>query len=329
MKRIRWIVPLVLWLLAAALLIALPDTQPTAAISFTSTASPTPVVLIFASNGRASEMYSDQYGIFQLYYSTDLDAPLTDREGHATTPAWSPDGTRIAYTYSDLDWSHTYIEVMDLDGSNRERLTDSGTDSNPVWSPDDSQLAFLSQRDNAYEEGWVYIMNSDGSEARLIRDDVRASSRAWSPDGTKMLITSVDRVYLMNADGSNLHPLLETSKANWDAVWSPDGSTIAYIIDNGIYLTDNEGRTSRYLELTGSWVYFLRDGFSAGGLAWSWDGSRIAFSVSAGYLETAISTPVPPERVGWQIMTADVVTGEVDLITAGFENIDPDWHPAP
>jgi TolB protein len=269
-------------------------------------------------------MYSDQYGIFQLYYSTDLDAPLTNREGHATDPAWSPDGTRIAYTYSELSGSLAYIEVMNANGSHRERLTDSGTSSNPVWSPDGTQIAFISN-----DKGWVYVMNSDGSNERMLRDDVDATSLAWSPDGTQFAVTSNYHIYLMNADGSNLHPLLDPSEPGWDAAWSPDGSTIAYVMLDGIYLTEDEGQTSRRLELTGDMTYFLHDGDSVDMLAWSPDGSQIAFTIYATALEIAISTPIPPERVGGQIMSVDVTTGETHLITRGFENIDPDWQPAP
>jgi Tol biopolymer transport system component len=338
MRRSHWIIPLVLGLLAAGLLFMLLHVQHSAAVSLTPTASPQvsatpmpPAVLIFAADGRPSEMYSDLYGIYQLYLSTDLNAPLTGRDGHAFEPAWSPDGTRIAYTYRELDLPQTYIEVMDVDGSNRQRLTHGGTDTSPVWSPDGSQVAFISHRDG--DTGLVYVMNADGSDVRLLRDGVDASSLAWSPDGRQLAVTSrhLDgtHVYLMDADGSNLHRLLKTSESAWDAIWSPDGSTIAYVRTDGIYLTGDEGCTSRRLELTGFYTYFLEDGFSARMLTWSPDGTQLAFSVHSWKLRIGVSTPVPYERVWSQIMTANVTTGETDLITYGFDNIDPDWQFVP
>jgi Tol biopolymer transport system component len=322
-----------LGLLAAGLLFMLPRAQHSAAVSLVNlqvsvTPSP-PTVVIFAANNRPADMYSDRAAIYQLYLSTDLDAPLTGRDGHATDPAWSPDGSRIVYTYRELGSDQTYIEVMNADSSNRQRLTNSGTDTEPVWSPDGNQLAFISHRDG--EVGLVYVMDVDGPNVRVLRDGVDASSLAWSPDGTQLAITSQHldgvHIYLMNADGSNLHRLLKALEGDFDAAWSPDGSTIAYVRMDGIYLTDDEGRTSRQLELTGLFAYFLRDGFDAQMLAWSPDGTQLAFSVYSWHLQAGVSTPVPFGAVGYQIMTADVTTGETDLITYGFTNVDPDWRP--
>jgi Tol biopolymer transport system component len=83
-------------------------------------------------------------------------------------PAFSPDGSRIAFT-GERDGNRE-IYVMDADGANQRRLTfTAGTvrdpmvesvDENPSWSPDGERIGFDSTRDGNLE---VYVMNADGS----------------------------------------------------------------------------------------------------------------------------------------------------------------------
>jgi hypothetical protein len=74
-------------------------------------------------------------------------------------PAWSSDGTRIAFT-SSRDGNRE-IYIMDADGVNPVRLTASGSaDAGPAWSPDGTKIAFWSERTGT---GDIYTMDSDGS----------------------------------------------------------------------------------------------------------------------------------------------------------------------
>ena len=106
-------------------------------------------------------------------------------------PAWSPDGTKIAFTsYRGGHWG---IYVMDADGNNVVRLTDDGeAEGFPVWSPDGKRIAFTFtyDRDGKTE---IYVMNSDGSDVvRLTYNSVDEGSPSWSPDGTKLAISGQD-----------------------------------------------------------------------------------------------------------------------------------------
>jgi Tol biopolymer transport system component len=287
------------------------------------TAPPYPVI-VYSSNGQWSEMYTDQYGVYQLYLSTDRDMPLTDREGDYMQPAWSPDSERIAYAYNRMA-----IEVMNADGSDRQRLTEGHGEHSPAWSPDGSTIAYASSSDGA-----IYRMNPDGSEVSLLRDGLDVRSLTFSPDGTRLMLTSphegLDHLYVMDVDGQNMQPLLADSHSAWDGVWSPDGDTIAYATEDGIYLTDDEGKTSHKLEFTGYMTFALEDGYYyVGDLTWSPDGTQIAFVVSSRRLQLAVSTPVPLDRVGPQIAIVDVATGDLHLTTYGFFNANPDWQPVP
>jgi hypothetical protein len=149
--------------------------------------------------------------------------PLTNSAGSNAAPAWSPDGTKIAFT-STRDDGNLEIYVMDADGGNQTRLTnDIEWDYDPIWAPDGSRIAF-SHGGNLPD---IYVMNADGTgPVNLTPSPASADySAAWSPDGTKIAFIS-DRVgnaeiYVMNADGSNPTNISNTLAAEGHPDWQP------------------------------------------------------------------------------------------------------------
>ena len=84
--------------------------------------------------------------------------------GAYASPAWSPDGRKLAFvSYRD---GNSEVYVMNANGSGQRSLTrNPAFDADPAWSPDGRKIAFVSNRDGNYG---VYVMNADGSGQRRL-----------------------------------------------------------------------------------------------------------------------------------------------------------------
>lgn len=122
---------------------------------------------------------------------------LTNQTG--SSPAWSPDGTRIAfqtmYRVSDSR-GQGEIHVMNADGGGVTNLTISlASDVSPAWSPDGTRIAFSSHWNRITD---IYVMNSDGSVVTSLAHDVTGGF-AWSPDGRQIAFAmAASGIYVMD-----------------------------------------------------------------------------------------------------------------------------------
>jgi Tol biopolymer transport system component len=157
---------------------------------------------------------------------------LTSHPGNDFDPAWSPDGTRIAFR-SERDGNNE-IYVMNADGSGARNVSNySGDDWGPAWSPDGDSIAFNSNRDGP--DLHLYVVRPDGSGVERIGGDIWVEYPAWSPDGRKiafMAQTWADgdnyEIYVMNADGSAVRRLTHAPGSDGHPAWSPDSRKIAF-----------------------------------------------------------------------------------------------------
>jgi len=200
-------------------------------------------------------------------------------------PAYSPDGSRIAYmSNADGDFD-IYVAVPD--SGVRRKLTDApGQDGQPVWSPDGSRIAFRSVRDGNSQ---IYVMDADGSNpVNLSRNGFVDEHPVWSPDGARIVFASERPpsgggepnydLFSMAADGTDVRRITDTPEVETYPALSPDGSRIACrrILASGdweVVILDVEG--SDVLNLSD------HEGFD-GWPAWSPDGERIVFASERG-----------------------------------------------
>jgi TolB protein len=157
--------------------------------------------------------------------------PLTD----GRTPAWSPDGTLIAYQGTDVQGNNPGLYLISAQGGPATRLTEGESDRAPAWSPNcakgvptldgntspvssqgavesDCQVAFMSTKDGNWE---IYVANVfRGTVTRLTTSSGNDGLPTWSPDGDQIAFVS-DRggswgVYAMPATGGEA-----VKVANW------------------------------------------------------------------------------------------------------------------
>lgn len=146
------------------------------------------------------------------------------------SPAWSPDGSQIAFSRGP-EMGPSQIYVMDADGTDVRQLTQgSGSDRNPAWSPDGTRIAFARSGNYGYE---VYVMDADGSNVVAMTSVAAESapSPAWSPDGSQIALDVDGAIHVMSVDGTGprrLSPELPRGVLDMRPSWSPDGTQIAF-----------------------------------------------------------------------------------------------------
>jgi Tol biopolymer transport system component len=176
---------------------------------------------------------------------------LTDNESYFDeTPAWSPDGRRIAFaSWNSKDQpagSSGSIRVTDPDGTYGVEISLLGVDSvyEPSWSPDGRKIAFWSP-----SSGHIFLANADGSGTpkRLPTPGFSGSGARpeWSPDGGRLAFEGTsddygeaDGIYLMNVSPEGHTSDALGPIANYGffyqeyPAWSPDGTQIVFSAAN-------------------------------------------------------------------------------------------------
>ena len=200
-------------------------------ISLSPRISPDNSRIAFSSLGKdgwAIRMYSIELGRMVTF-------PGGAAGGSNLSPAWSSDGTKLAFSSSRSGDSE--IWVADGSGGNLHRVTSlAGPNVAPVWNPrTNAQLAFVGGRTS---EPQIYIMAQDGSNIQRLTDSGYAVSPSWHPNGA-MLTFSWNRKYGPGDPGGQDIYVFEIASMHWLQVthesgsndfpsWSPDGRHIVF-----------------------------------------------------------------------------------------------------
>jgi len=259
-------------------------------------------------------------------------APAGSNEPVQELWAWSPVDNQLAY--SRIDGGGDELSVIDpRDGSARSLSTGNidapypVESSSVVWSPDGSTIAYV-------DANSVYAVDVSTGERSLLADSFGSViDMAWSPNGTQILILDQGRYRLqvMNADGSDLHALIEGQDACCGMRWAPDGSRILYQLS-----LNQPGESFKWHSQ--SWTVSpegvdpaqIFDSIQCGSEAamndtlpaWTPDGSQIAYN-ACGSWKTASADGTgdaqPISQLLWRSWMSSGLTGE-DLAGIGQIN---------
>lgn len=281
--------------------------------------------------------WSDEAGAGGLWVTNGLDEPrqLTKpcfEEGnvdpHTELWEWSPTGVQLVVARQFVD-GDTLMLIDPATGDRTDLGKAAGDVTSLAWSPDGARIAYgavpagTGGDYSGAEQGSVYSVRVGGGDHALLASSLgqvsggeTGSGIRWSPDGARIAVLTevmteaeANRLYLMDADGSNLDLLIEgvviahTLRAPGLA-WSPDGTRMAYTTFSGereklqVWNASPDGSAPILVFDSGPApepVFWL-----VGGPVWSPDGTAIAFRYS----------PTSEETTVWLVANADG-TGDV------------------
>jgi len=219
--------------------------------------------------------------------------------GEGTTPVWSPDGARLAYTAGDAG----AIYIVDADGTRQTSEVscdepDCVSVMSPTWSPDGAQLAFMAEHTGGSgrdPEVDIWVVNADGTDARAVTACSRPEcssnfTPAWSPVGDDVAMWSMVRcgdswgpsLRLLDLSTGDIRDVVSCVGSNGSRIaWSPDGRFLAFELDTGngtgnIFTIAASGGSSTQVthcdRTDCRWAYYP---------SWSPDGRWLLFAVKS------------------------------------------------
>ena len=248
---------------------------------------------------------------------------LTSYPGSEQTPALSPDGKQVAFSWNGEKEDNFDIYVKLVDAGTPVRLTqNSNVDWSPAWSPDGRFLAFV-RFERGRANGAYYVIPALGGPERKVADFQDAPSHfsnptvSWAPDGKSIVIvdTSVKppAIALVSVESGEKKMLTVPDPKSIGDSWplvSPDGQWLAFLREENISTNDwfrlpwGAPSSASPTRITNT-----HSDYRSGG-TWTADSKELVISTTAGLISraslTGVATPVPITNLGSDIYSPSI-----------------------
>jgi len=238
--------------------------------------------------------------------------PLTELPDPTSDPAFSPDGTRIAFRRHGPSAQTSGIFVKAIGSSDLLQLTNDPADCCPAWSPNGRSIAFT--RFSGKERAIYEVPAAGGALRKLLSGGgSKRGDLDWSPDGNSIAFVGetqggTSSIFLLSPRGLGFRQITQPPLLNkdWGPTFSPDGQSLAFIRTRETGLPE----MIEVMPAGGGEPRVVHEHFNGivGPPAWTADSQGILFSAG------------PPA-----LFRVPVAGGEMSEVTAA---VAPAWHPA-
>jgi len=216
--------------------------QPFVTPTATSTATPLPTETATQQTFRGSQdvvlLSLEENGYAHLFFYIPQQLPLTRLtygEWDDTSPALSPDGTKVAFASDRGGTWDLYILILES-GEITQVTNSPGYESAPSWSPDSQWLACEIYQDEHLDIAIVSLTDGNQEPIPLTNEDSTDHSPAWAPDGRHVAFVSNrggdSDIWLADLDKTGEERYVNLSRTPFSAeshpIWTGDGSKLAW-----------------------------------------------------------------------------------------------------